>query len=277
MKGLSTAMLGTALLAAPAAAQDPSFGSTSWSWQEIEARPTGANGMARSVLRSPTATLDELEMHVTWLPPGKTTHPPHTHPNEELIIVKEGTLEAYQNGKTRRLGPGSIIFEASNEPHNVTNVGDTTAVYHVINWASPGMLAKKAAAAREEIRAFYRSWSEASRARGASGYAASFADDAVLVPPDGPPLLGRASIREWQGRGGAAAAAAMGSGAVREEELQLLGERALCRTTLRAERLAEGGAAETLVARYLDVLRRRPEGGWELTHRMWSAVVEPVL
>lgn len=36
------------------------------------------------------------------------------------------------------------MFMASNEPHNVTNVGDTTAVYHVVNWASPGTLRKQA-------------------------------------------------------------------------------------------------------------------------------------
>jgi uncharacterized cupin superfamily protein len=102
--------------------------------------------MSRAVVRERTATLDELEMHITALPPGKTTHPPHTHPNEEVIIIREGTVESFQDGVVRRLGPGSIIFQASNVSHNLTNVGDTTAVYHVINWMSPGMKAKAAAA-----------------------------------------------------------------------------------------------------------------------------------
>ena len=54
--------------------------------------------------------------------------------NEELIIVKEGTLDTFQSGVTRRVGTGGIIFHASNEPHNVTNVGTTPATYFVINW-----------------------------------------------------------------------------------------------------------------------------------------------
>ena len=128
------------LLATSAAAQRPALGSAAYTWDEIQARPTGASGRSREIVRQPTATLDQLEMHVTWLPPGQTTHAPHTHPNEEVIVVREGTLEAFQNGKKTRVGPGSVLFMASNEPHNVVNVGDTVAVYHVINWHSPGML-----------------------------------------------------------------------------------------------------------------------------------------
>jgi quercetin dioxygenase-like cupin family protein len=133
-------------LTTPALAEEKILGSFTISWNEIQAKPTGASGMSRAVVRERTATLDELEMHITALPPGKTTHPPHTHPNEEVIIIREGTVESFQNGVVRRLGPGSIIFQASNVSHNLTNVGDTTAVYHVINWMSPGMKAKAARA-----------------------------------------------------------------------------------------------------------------------------------
>jgi XRE family transcriptional regulator, regulator of sulfur utilization len=131
------------LIASPAQTAEPVLGSVAITWDEIQARPGG--GRARQVLRQPTATLDELEMHVTWLPAGQSSHAPHTHPNEEVIIIREGTLDAFQNGKTTRVGPGAILFMASNEPHSVTNVGDTTAVYHVINWSSPGMKKKRAA------------------------------------------------------------------------------------------------------------------------------------
>src|SRR5207244_11611140 len=92
--------------ASPAPAASPAIlGSTAVSWEEIQARPL--NGRARQVFKDPTATLDELEMHVTTLPPGQASHPPHKHPDEELIIVKEGTVEALVNGVTKRLGPGS--------------------------------------------------------------------------------------------------------------------------------------------------------------------------
>jgi uncharacterized protein (TIGR02246 family) len=228
--------------------------------------------MSRSLFRQRTATLDELELHVTALPPGRTTHAPHTHPNEEIIIIREGTLEAYQNGKTRRLGPGSVIFEASNDPHNVTNVGDTTAVYHVINWASPGTLRPKPAAdAREAVQALYREWSRAVRERGAEGYAAYFAEDAVLLPPDAAPVAGRAAIREWQERTQREATHETRPERVSVDELQTGEAWALHRTTLHGTRVPKaGGAAEPFVMKYFDVLRRKADGGWEFTHRMWN-------
>jgi quercetin dioxygenase-like cupin family protein len=115
------------------------------SWEEILAKtPKGAN-QGRQVFEAPTATLDELELHVSTLAPGKSPHPPHKHPDEEVLIIREGTLEAYQEGKTRRLGPGSVIFQAANQMHTITNVGDVPAVYHVIKWNSPGMKPRKAA------------------------------------------------------------------------------------------------------------------------------------
>ena len=63
--------------------------------------------------------------------------PPHTHPNEELVIIKEGTVEVFSGGTWKRLGPGSIVFNASNSPHALRNVGDTPTTYHVINWKTP--------------------------------------------------------------------------------------------------------------------------------------------
>ena len=119
--------------------ETPVLGSTAISWEEIQARAS-ANGRYSQVLKAPTATLDELELHVTTLPPGQSPHPPHKHPDEELIIIREGTVEATVNGQTRRVGPGSVIFQASNQMHGLRNVGDVPAVYHVIKWNSPGML-----------------------------------------------------------------------------------------------------------------------------------------
>jgi quercetin dioxygenase-like cupin family protein len=97
-------------------------------------------GFTRKFFQRPTATLDELECHVTTLNPGESPHAPHKHPDEELVIIKEGTVEAFLNGQTRRAGPGSVIFQASNQMHGLKNVGAAPATYHVIKWNSPGML-----------------------------------------------------------------------------------------------------------------------------------------
>ena len=120
-------------------AQPQVMGSRIFLWDSLKVEKTNV-GERRDVVRLPTATLDELEMHITTLNEGQQSHPPHQHVAEELIIIKEGSLESFVNGEYRRVGPGSIVFQASNQPHSIRNVGTGPATYHVIQWQSPGML-----------------------------------------------------------------------------------------------------------------------------------------
>ena len=106
-----------------------------WSTADTKSNEWGA---VRQVMRTPTPTLDELEIHISTLEPGKSPHAPHQHEHEELLIVKDGTLETFQSGAKSTVGPGGIIFQASNEFHNVTNIGKTPATYFVIGWDVPG-------------------------------------------------------------------------------------------------------------------------------------------
>ncbi|HUI05486.1 MAG TPA: cupin domain-containing protein [Verrucomicrobiae bacterium] len=134
-----------ATLAAVALAQSSGktvMKSTVFDWNGVKAEPTKV-GARRQFFEAPTATLDQLSCHVTTLNPGEMPHAGHQHPAEELIIVKEGMIEAVQNSVTNRVGPGSIVFEASNEYHSLRNVGQTQASYYVIKWFSPGMLKDK--------------------------------------------------------------------------------------------------------------------------------------
>jgi len=123
-------------------AQSAVLGSTMFEWTALTPQPN-RTGEVRRVVQTPTATLDELEIHITTLRPGQESHPPHQHPNEEILIVKEGTVEALVSGELKRGGPGSLIFQASNQLHNIRNVGDVPATYHVINWKSPGTIKAK--------------------------------------------------------------------------------------------------------------------------------------
>ena len=125
------------VLAFQQAEKKPILGPTVFDWNDLKDTPSNV-GSVRNVVRQPTATLDELEMHITTLKPGLASHEPHRHPNEELIVIREGTVETLSDGVWKRVGPGSIIFNASNSLHGLRNVGTTPAVYHVINWASPG-------------------------------------------------------------------------------------------------------------------------------------------
>ena len=134
------ALLGAAVTVAGmtvVSSQTTVMDSTVFDWNALKAVPN-KTGSVRRVVQRPTATLDELEIHITTLMPGETPHQPHQHPAEELLVVKEGTVESLVNGQLKRVGPGSIVFQASNQMHSLRNVGDTPATYHVIQWKSPG-------------------------------------------------------------------------------------------------------------------------------------------
>lgn len=101
-----------------------------YDWNTLVATKT-ARGERRQVLDSPTATLAKVECHVTTLNIGETPHAAHRHADEELIIVKDGEIEATVDGVVTRGGPGSIFFFASNSMHGMRNVGGTLATYYV--------------------------------------------------------------------------------------------------------------------------------------------------
>jgi quercetin dioxygenase-like cupin family protein len=134
-------------------------GSSVFLWDSLMVKQTGV-GLLRPVVDAPTPTFDRFELHITTLNPGRISHPPHHHPQEEIILIKEGTVESSINGHTERLGAGSLLFFASHDVHNLTNVGTEPATYYVINfytpataavrdqpaaeWAPPGMLRSSA-------------------------------------------------------------------------------------------------------------------------------------
>jgi XRE family transcriptional regulator, regulator of sulfur utilization len=136
-RDMVVAFIAVAATAGAFAAMDqaPVMGSAVFDWNSIAAKPT-AYGAVRSFFSAPTATLKRLEVHVTTLNPGQSPHPPHQHPNEEMIIIQKGTLETLSNGQWKRVGPGSVIFNGSNQLHGLRNVGAEPAVYHVINFQS---------------------------------------------------------------------------------------------------------------------------------------------
>jgi quercetin dioxygenase-like cupin family protein len=132
----SLLFLSASLTIAALAADEPAkLGSTVFTWESREPKPTGV-GERREVAKNPTVTLKEFECHISTLNPGLASHPPHTHQQEELIILRDGTLDVQVNGVHTRVGPGSLFFFASNDPHNVQNAGDKPATYFVFNFAT---------------------------------------------------------------------------------------------------------------------------------------------
>ena len=97
----------------------------------VKASGTGPN-KSRAILDGKTHTGFRIEIHESELGAGLAPHPPHTHVHEELMLVREGTMEITIKGVAEKLGPGSVAYVASNEEHGWRNVGSTRAVYTVI-------------------------------------------------------------------------------------------------------------------------------------------------
>jgi len=134
LTALAAAAIAGDTLSAAAQSQNAAavMGSRVFDWNSLVDTPN-AVGSVRMVCNTPTATLENLEIHISTLKPGMMSHPPHRHPNEEIIIVRQGTVETLSNGEWIRVGPGSVIFNGSNQLHAFRNVGTEPAVYHVVN------------------------------------------------------------------------------------------------------------------------------------------------
>jgi quercetin dioxygenase-like cupin family protein len=120
-----------ALLLAPAALLFAEDQSAVFDWEKLVVTKT-ATGERRGVIDRATPTMKRFESHITTIEAGLAPHAAHRHPDEEIVIVKEGTLEVTINGKSQVAGAGSTLFFASNEMHGMKNVGSGRATYHVI-------------------------------------------------------------------------------------------------------------------------------------------------
>jgi uncharacterized cupin superfamily protein len=134
--------LGTALSAqtptnAPVASTDqPKLRSAIYDWEKMQPT-TVSNGVRRLVFDGPTTTLDKINCHITTLNPGQQSGEPHLHVQEEIVIVKEGSVEATYDGHSETVGPGSVIFFASGATTRLRNPGKVPATYTVIYYYTP--------------------------------------------------------------------------------------------------------------------------------------------
>jgi mannose-6-phosphate isomerase-like protein (cupin superfamily) len=86
----------------------------------------------------PTDQLAGMCTGMAVLDPGASPHPPHRQPEEEFLIVADGTGEIECDGKTTRVGPGDIMYCAGNVLHGITNTGPVPLTFYWSKWLAPG-------------------------------------------------------------------------------------------------------------------------------------------
>ncbi len=119
-----------AIAATRVAAQEKAVASAAYRFEDLPVRTNGPN-RSRSIFSGATHQGFHVGAHETELAPGERPHPPHSHPHEEVFLIREGELEVTIAGNAQRIGPGSAAYIASNVEHGIRNVGTTRAEYFV--------------------------------------------------------------------------------------------------------------------------------------------------
>ena len=81
-----------------------------------------------------TVLFEKFDMHVTTLKPHQVSHAPHTHRQEEIIIVRKGNIEMQIGNTFQKARPGDLIFLNSNIPHALKNLSKGECEYFAFQW-----------------------------------------------------------------------------------------------------------------------------------------------
>jgi quercetin dioxygenase-like cupin family protein len=82
----------------------------------------------------PTDQLKQMTAGSLRLNAGATPHPPHEHPEEEFMVITEGTGELVVDGTTTKVQPGSMMYCAANRLHGIVNTGKTPLLFYFYKW-----------------------------------------------------------------------------------------------------------------------------------------------
>ncbi len=128
MKVLTAALLPAGALAAAARLPNEVFGPGQ---ANLQREPFGD---LRIYFDGPTDQLKAMTAGSLVLKPGMTPHPPHQHPEEEFMVITEGTGEISLEGRVTPVGPGSMMYCAAGRLHGIVNTGKVPLTFYFYKW-----------------------------------------------------------------------------------------------------------------------------------------------
>jgi len=108
-------------------------GSFMINWNDLETSNTG-KGYRRDFFNRATSQTAQFEMHTTALNADSISHPPHTHVQEEIILILDGNVEMFIDCKYYKGSVGDIFFLPSMIRHNLKNIGKEQCEYFAFQW-----------------------------------------------------------------------------------------------------------------------------------------------
>jgi len=91
-------------------------------------------GDQRTYYDGPTDQLHAMTAGSLLLKSGMSPHPPHQHPEEEFMVITQGTGEISVEGKVTQVGPGSMMYCAGGHLHGIVNTGPTPLLFYFYKW-----------------------------------------------------------------------------------------------------------------------------------------------
>jgi mannose-6-phosphate isomerase-like protein (cupin superfamily) len=107
-------------------------------WADLKENPHGDAGFIRFYCEGQTAVTDKFVTGSYTLKPGMEPHAPHTHVEEEILIVSEGSGFIHLNGKEVPVKKGSVMYVESMHPHGIKNTGKEPLHFYFIKWTKKG-------------------------------------------------------------------------------------------------------------------------------------------
>jgi quercetin dioxygenase-like cupin family protein len=68
------------------------------------------------------------------LKPGAEPHPPHKHPDEEIMLVTGGSGEISVEGKVTKVAEGAMMYCGAWKMHGIRNTGKTPLTFYYYKW-----------------------------------------------------------------------------------------------------------------------------------------------